>query len=270
MPVYNGEAYIREAIDSLLVQKAFDFELVISDNASTDSTPTICQAYADADPRVRYIRQSTNLGAAGNLKFVVQAARFEYFMWAACDDSWSAHWVETLLTNIESNDVGVFSGYREGNGDIVHPPTYRRADHVRFFLDSDVTGKCMYAYAIFRREVLLQSDLSYLDCPVGCDQVLLLHLLQWGALRCVSGGVLNYRVHEASVSIQQRTARGRLANLFSRYPLAYYRLAFKAVPPRLKTIMWVLILFKFAKEQRLILAAATSSIIRRLTTSFRA
>lgn len=270
MPIYNGQAYMREAIDSLLAQKAFDFELIISDNASTDGTQAICEAYAAADPRVRYIRQPTNLGASGNLKFVLRAARFEYFMWAACDDSWSAQWVETLLAAIEPGDVGVFSGYREGDGIVIHPPTYRRGDHARFFLDSDVTGKCMYAYAVFRSEVILKSDLSYLDCPVGCDQVFLLHLLQWGALRCVPGGVLHYRVHEASVSTQQRSARGRLANLISRYPFAYYRLAFKAVPPRLKTIMWALIPFKFAKEQRPMLSAAFSSVIRRVTASLRA
>ena len=46
MPVYNGDQYIREALDSLLAQTFTDFELIISDNASTDRTSEICREYA--------------------------------------------------------------------------------------------------------------------------------------------------------------------------------------------------------------------------------
>ena len=66
MPVYNSEAYLREAVDSILSQSFADFELIISDNASTDSTEEICRAYASQDRRVRYLRSSVNIGANGN------------------------------------------------------------------------------------------------------------------------------------------------------------------------------------------------------------
>jgi glycosyltransferase involved in cell wall biosynthesis len=86
LPVHNGQRYLAEAVDSLLGQSFEDFELIISDNASTDSTAEICRRYAEQDRRVRYIRQPHNIGLSPNHNFVVEQARGEFFMWAACDD----------------------------------------------------------------------------------------------------------------------------------------------------------------------------------------
>ena len=66
LPVYNGENFLEEAVESLLAQTFEDFELIISDNASTDRTKAICQAYAAQDDRVRYFRNHENIGASGN------------------------------------------------------------------------------------------------------------------------------------------------------------------------------------------------------------
>ncbi|MEO1543395.1 MAG: glycosyltransferase family 2 protein [Pseudomonadota bacterium] len=86
VPVYNGDAYLAEALDSILNQTFTDFEVIISDNASTDGTEQICRDYAARDDRVRYIRQEKNLGAAPNFNLLVPIARGEYFKWAASDD----------------------------------------------------------------------------------------------------------------------------------------------------------------------------------------
>jgi glycosyltransferase involved in cell wall biosynthesis len=86
LPVYNGENYVAEALDSLLGQTFTDFELVISDNHSTDRTEEICREYAARDPRVRYLRQPRNLGAIPNHNLLVGEARAPYFKWAAHDD----------------------------------------------------------------------------------------------------------------------------------------------------------------------------------------
>jgi glycosyltransferase involved in cell wall biosynthesis len=86
MPVYNGERYLRQAVDALLRQTYQDFELIVSDNGSTDRTAEICQAYAATDSRVRYYREAENRGACWNFNRVVELARGEYFKWAACDD----------------------------------------------------------------------------------------------------------------------------------------------------------------------------------------
>ena len=71
LPVYNGEKYIAESLDALLGQSYTDFELIISDNASTDSTGDICRQYEKQDSRVRYVRQPQNIGLAPNHNFVV-------------------------------------------------------------------------------------------------------------------------------------------------------------------------------------------------------
>lgn len=86
MPVYNGENYIREALDSLLAQTFTNFELIISDNASNDATETICREYAARDSRIRYFRQSNSIGGLGNFLFVLDEAAGEYFIWASHDD----------------------------------------------------------------------------------------------------------------------------------------------------------------------------------------
>jgi glycosyltransferase involved in cell wall biosynthesis len=86
MPVYNGENYVREAIDSILRQTYDNFELVISDNASSDGTREVCESYAARDRRVRYCRTERNLGAANNFNRVFARSSGEYFKWAAHDD----------------------------------------------------------------------------------------------------------------------------------------------------------------------------------------
>ncbi len=71
MPVFNGAAYLEQAVHSLLEQTYGDFSLIISDNCSTDDTPAICARLREMDPRISYVRQNTNLGASGNFEFLL-------------------------------------------------------------------------------------------------------------------------------------------------------------------------------------------------------
>jgi glycosyltransferase involved in cell wall biosynthesis len=84
--VYNGERFLGEALDSLLAQSCPDFELIVSDNASTDRTEAICRGYATQDRRVRYYRNKQNRGAACNYRRVFELSTAEYFKWATSDD----------------------------------------------------------------------------------------------------------------------------------------------------------------------------------------
>lgn len=86
LPVYNGENFIIETLDSILSQTYIDFELIISDNASTDNTQNICKAYAAKDKRIRYYRNDLNLGGAWNYNRVLELSQGTYFKWAAHDD----------------------------------------------------------------------------------------------------------------------------------------------------------------------------------------
>ena len=115
MPVYNGAKYIREALDSLLAQTFADFELIISDNASTDATTEICQEYAKKDGRIRYILQAENLGPTVNFQLVLSEGQGQYFMWAAHDDRWASTFLELTVAALES-DLGcelAFSNFIE-------------------------------------------------------------------------------------------------------------------------------------------------------------
>lgn len=103
LPVYNGERFLRESLDALLAQTWTDFELIISDNASTDSTAQICHEYAARDPRIRYVRQRQNIGAARNHNVLPRLARGRYFKWASHDDLYAPDLVERCVAVLESH-----------------------------------------------------------------------------------------------------------------------------------------------------------------------
>lgn len=102
MPVYNGERFIREALDSILAQTFRDFELIISDNASTDGTEEICRTYASYDGRIRYSRNGTNLGAARNFNHTFEVSSGEYFKWAAHDDVLARDYLDRCVDMLDT------------------------------------------------------------------------------------------------------------------------------------------------------------------------
>ncbi len=103
LPVYNGETFIESAIESLLSQTFSDFELVISDNASTDATPDICRKYQQLDSRVCLEIQPENRGAAWNFNRVYHLARGEYFRWASDDDLCEAEYLERCVDMLDGD-----------------------------------------------------------------------------------------------------------------------------------------------------------------------
>jgi glycosyltransferase involved in cell wall biosynthesis len=110
MPVYNGERFIAQAIESILSQTFRDFELIISDNASADGTEQICSDYAARDARVRYYRSERNRGAAWNHNRLVELARGEYFKWQCHDDYCDPTFLEKCLAVVQS-DPGIVMCY---------------------------------------------------------------------------------------------------------------------------------------------------------------
>lgn len=101
VPVYNGERFLAEALEAALAQTFQDFELIISDNASTDRTEAICREYAARDARIRYHRNATNLGATRNYNVLFEMARGSYFKWAAYDDLYSPNFLEQAVAVLE-------------------------------------------------------------------------------------------------------------------------------------------------------------------------
>lgn len=159
MPVYNGAAFLRPALDSLLGQSFDDFELIISDNASTDDTAQILQDYAAKDTRIRILTQAKNLGAIANFRAVYDAANAPMFMFAAADDMWDVDWIAKLLPAAQSTggvayglmqtvDVTGAQEAHPSNGAYAYtgPRLLRR---LKFYLAPAVLGKPNPIYGIF-------------------------------------------------------------------------------------------------------------------------
>ena len=109
MPVYNGELFIKKAIKSILDQTFTDFELIISNNSSTDSTEKICQDFIDKDNRIQIHTQKKNIGIHRNFNFLLSKAKGEYFAWAAVDDYLDNDFMEKNLKILESDKSVVSS-----------------------------------------------------------------------------------------------------------------------------------------------------------------
>jgi len=103
LPVFNGAVWLPETIESLLAQTYRDFELVISDNASTDETQSICERHAAQDGRIRYLRQDTNRGLCWNWNHVFEVSRGQYFKWAACDDLYGPTFLESTVRVLDEH-----------------------------------------------------------------------------------------------------------------------------------------------------------------------
>ena len=106
VPVFNGEATIGAALDSVLSQQFEDWTLLISDNASTDGTEVICREFAERDPRIRYHRQTHNVGAWNNFKFLLAQADCPYFTWLSDDFVMKPEYLQVCVKRLE-DDAGI-------------------------------------------------------------------------------------------------------------------------------------------------------------------
>lgn len=202
LPVYNGDNYLAEAIESFLAQTFSNWQLIISDNASTDGTQAICQEYARRDPRIVYYRQERNLGAAPNYNFVVQPGDAPYFKWAAHDDLLKPDYLQQCIELLDSNpnlaiahcpimeidaegrEIGVTRDVCDFFLDGVTPQerlkkalwTYRNWDvfgviRSEYMLKTHLHGSYLDADRIFLAEVILQGDMGYIEDPLFCLRV---------------------------------------------------------------------------------------------------
>ena len=128
LPVYNGEEYLTQALDALLAQTYTDYELVISDNASTDRTEEICREYAERDPRIRYVRQPVNVGAGPHHTLLVPLARGKYFKWASHDDLYGPRLIELCVKELDEHPEVVLAhswdAYNDDHGQVVMEMDY--------------------------------------------------------------------------------------------------------------------------------------------------
>ncbi len=208
LPVYNGENYLAEALESLLAQTFTDFEVIISDNGSTDATPAICQEFAARDPRVRIHRSDDNHGGTWNFNRVLDLARGEYFRWAAHDDVVAPRYLERCVDELDARPDAVLchSAVEIIDGDGVNagryePPPWRfdaEEPHLRFHDAVLYKGRCHLIFALMRREALLRVP-AYGDYS-HADGVLLARLSLLGPFLHVDAPLQRMREHPAQIS----------------------------------------------------------------------
>lgn len=219
LPVFNGERFLAQAIDSILAQSYADFELIISDNGSTDGTSEICKRYAAIDRRVGVMRQAVNQGGAANFNCVFQAARGRYFKWAAHDDVLHRDNLAHSLAALEAApDAVAVHGQVELIGvdgeplgadpfPLRHVGAPRPSER---FADLILTPHWnLWAYALMRPNMLAQTDLF---APyTSADRVLLAHLALLGRFVELPEVLLFFRdqPERASRKIPDRLRRRR-------------------------------------------------------------
>ncbi|HRQ40414.1 MAG TPA: glycosyltransferase family A protein [Chloroflexota bacterium] len=218
LPVFNGERYLSDTLDSILNQTFTDFELVIADNGSTDGTRQICEAYAAKDKRIKYHRSSTNLGIAPNYNRAFELSSGEYFKWADYDDLIAPDFISKCLDVLENHpDVSVCfpkGKVIDENGVVLEdydplPDTSSPEPHVRFgnlLLSND--NRVIQASGLMRAN-LVKKTVMHGSYPCS-DEVFLAHIALLGAFYEIPERLFFVRLHS------QQSTRGVLASERSR------------------------------------------------------
>jgi glycosyltransferase involved in cell wall biosynthesis len=192
VPVFNGERFLPAALDSLLGQSLPAFELIISDNASTDATGAICEDYVRRDRRVRYIRQPTNIGAPRNWNVLVHESRGTFFKWASANDYCAPTMLERCVKVLQEDPTTVLCyGLTQLMDGDEQPIPAHHSDHAfrheqpskrfeqvctQLLLNNAQSG-------VFRLDVL---RLTRLDRPYpGGDMVLMAELALYGRFQLI-------------------------------------------------------------------------------------
>jgi hypothetical protein len=219
LPVYNGDDHLAEAIESVLSQTYQNFELVICDNASTDRTEEICRKYAAQDSRVRYHRNSENIGATGNFRRTFELASAEFFNWLSHDDLLGSKYLESCLAAFDRSPANVVLCFSPQvrltyEGDVwrdkdrmawyeANPP-YDRVSFERLMLVPDRRIPPML-FGLARREALAQTAL--LRPLVYADLMLIPELRLLGEFREIDEPLFFRRSHRISEDGKDSRAR---------------------------------------------------------------
>ena len=205
LPVYNGERFVADAIRSILSQDYSNFELIITDNASTDGTEKICREFASSDPRVKYVRNERNLGAGPNYNLGFQLSRGKYFKWCACDDRLSDNFLGACVAALEEYPEAILAYGKtdtidpEGRviplvGGMMSPQRASDGPSARFRRDLNDRTTNFEIFGLFQRQALSKSTMhrSY----YGSDKTLMTELTLLGRFVFVPDITFHNREHQ--------------------------------------------------------------------------
>lgn len=207
MPVYNGEDYLAETLDTVLAQTYSKFILYIADNASTDRTEEICREYARKDSRIVYARNPKNVGAAGNYERCFTPATTEYFRWQNADDPIGPTLIEDCFNALE-NDSSIVLAYCKSRiiddkGTVISDyednlSLQQASASERFISCVNVIRLQNVMYGLIRREPLAHTAL--LGAYTSSDLNLVGELSLYGKFEEIPKRMFNRRVHPESSS----------------------------------------------------------------------
>ena len=189
VPVYNGERYLATALQSVIDSTFGDWEMIVSDNASTDGTVAIVESFMARDPRICLRRNPSNIGALPNFNAVVHAARGEFFKWLAYDDVLDPTMLERCVEVLDRDPSVVLSNGRfreiDGNGATLRDEPYQldltsRKPHRRLSVLMGTDAGHPILYGLIRLDVLRQTHL--LASYHGSDRALLAELALRGRI----------------------------------------------------------------------------------------
>lgn len=198
---YNGERYLKEAIDSVYTQTWPRWEIVFWDNASTDGSARIAQSY---DQRLRYFRAQRNtiLGEARNLAF--KEARGKFITMLDCDDVWLPDTIERLVAAIDDGDeyAVCYAGFERinGAGERIGSmiPRERRGNLFGDFLRQFDVFPCS---SMVRRSVLTETGTAFdVSLTTSEDYCFFMTLAVDHPFHSLAESVARYRVHEGALT----------------------------------------------------------------------
>lgn len=167
LPVYNGEKYLKESIESIIAQTYENWELIIMDDCSTDSSADISKKYAAKDSRIHYFCNDTNLKLPGNLNRGFSLARGRYLTWTSDDNRYKENAFQEMIDVLtQDSDIQfVFASCRVIN-DKGEPIEYISVsdNSLKRIVGTNSIGACfMYTRQVYETIGDYDSDLIYVE-----------------------------------------------------------------------------------------------------------
>ncbi len=242
MPVYNGEVFLSERINSILDQTYSNFELIISDNCSTDMTQKICLINVEKDKRIMNLRQKNGINIISNFQYVLDKATGKYFVWASVDDFWEKDFLKENISFLERE--------REFVGSITNVDSFGASDQREVFSNKyikKIIEKCRWSkycpkeavgnyeekvkiylginsaqalYGIFRTDALKKSFVN--ESFLAVDLATILNVLKYGDFHIIQKKLIRFCREgfssEGILASTKKLGHNKIGRIFPYYP----------------------------------------------------
>jgi glycosyltransferase involved in cell wall biosynthesis len=264
LPVYNGERDLSRALDCLLAQDYDNFEIVLSDNASTDGTRRICEDYAARDARIKLSLNETNIGIIANFHRVLENADGRYFMWAAHDDLWGKSFVPSMVEELESHpdaSVAMSAVERLHESGSAHDVVRFKVKNPNLMTTFELAMALaegsphhLFIYGLFRRDFLRRAFKNF-PSVIASDRLLMIQVAMSTRFRYVDQVLHTRHINDQPIAVRYKNEEfGRAwhdpkAHLKKDLAIGPYLLRSEIIPWRRK--FWIPIIVIWPPLKRL-------------------